>query len=225
MSPPTLGYWDIRGICEPIRFVFHQAGADFEDKRYPIGEAPDYAGVKVWFGHDMHILGLDFPNMPYYIDGDLKVTQSLTILRHVARQHGLLGKPQDIPRIEMAEQAAVEVRTSLVKVIHGEEKYEELKAKLRETVPAQLDKFTKFLGDGHFVAGDYVTYADFLWYETLDAHGHFQPGLLDRYDVIRAYLKRIEELPNIAKYMASPKYTKIFASPFAKWGNKLSEVA
>ena len=36
--------------------------------------------------------GLEFPNLPYYIDGDVKLTQSSAILRHIAREHGLMGK-------------------------------------------------------------------------------------------------------------------------------------
>ncbi|KAI1289352.1 Glutathione S-transferase [Halotydeus destructor] len=218
MSPPTLGYWDFRGICEPIRYVLHQAGADFQDHRYPIGPGPDYAGSEVWLAN-MDNLGLDFPNMPYYIEGDLRVTQSLTILRHVARKYGLLGKPQDLPRLEVAEQQAIDLRTDFIKVCHNHEKFDELKVKLLEGMPTQLGQFTKFLAGGHFVAGDYVTYVDFLWYESLDFYRLLYPGILDQYGVIRSYLKRIEELPNIAKYMASPVYKRGLFSPFSKWGN------
>jgi hypothetical protein len=38
-----------------------------------------------------HTLGLDFPNLPYFIDGDLKLTQSDAILLHVAKQARLMG--------------------------------------------------------------------------------------------------------------------------------------
>jgi glutathione S-transferase len=34
-------------------------------------------------------LGLDFPNLPYLFDGDIKLTQSNAILRHVARRIGI----------------------------------------------------------------------------------------------------------------------------------------
>ena len=36
--------------------------------------------------------GLDFPNLPYYMEGDLKLTQSNAILRHLARKHDLMGQ-------------------------------------------------------------------------------------------------------------------------------------
>ena len=35
-------------------------------------------------------LGLDFPNLPYYIDGDLKLTQSLAIIRYLGKKNGPL---------------------------------------------------------------------------------------------------------------------------------------
>jgi len=42
-----------------------------------------------------HSLGLDFPNLPYYIDGEVKLTQTNAILRHISRKHGLDGKVLD----------------------------------------------------------------------------------------------------------------------------------
>ena len=63
---PILGYWDCRGLGDPIRLLLIQAGVEFEDKRY--------RDPKEWFANKFN-LGLEFPNIPYYIDGDLKLTQ------------------------------------------------------------------------------------------------------------------------------------------------------
>jgi glutathione S-transferase len=30
---PTLAYWDVRGLAEPIRLLLLYTGTDFEDKR------------------------------------------------------------------------------------------------------------------------------------------------------------------------------------------------
>ena len=39
-------------------------------------------------------LGLDFPNLPYFIDNDTKITESSAIMRYIARKHqpDLLGR-------------------------------------------------------------------------------------------------------------------------------------
>jgi glutathione S-transferase len=42
MSPPTLAYWDIRGLAEPIRLLLIFTGTEFEDKRYFTGDAPTF---------------------------------------------------------------------------------------------------------------------------------------------------------------------------------------
>ncbi|KAI1290298.1 Glutathione S-transferase [Halotydeus destructor] len=202
MAPPLLGYWDNGSLAEPIRFALHHAQVDFQDKRYSSG--PDKG---VWYEQDMPKLDLDFPNLPYYIDGDLKLTQSLAILRYVARKYGLAGKPGDEVLVEMAEQQAIEYVT---KSFPGS------KAKRLEVLPAQLDAFTKYLGDKKFVVGDDVTYADFLWYENLQYHRVFEPSQFENRDVIDAYVKRIEQLPNIAKYMASPAYNR---QGFSSWSD------
>ncbi len=36
-NDPTLGYWDIRGLAEPIRYLLKYAGVKFNDKRYEFG--------------------------------------------------------------------------------------------------------------------------------------------------------------------------------------------
>ena len=66
MMPVTVGYWDCRGLCEPIRFILIQAGVEFEDKRYKSKEE---------WAADKFSLGFEFPNMPYLIDEEGKFTQ------------------------------------------------------------------------------------------------------------------------------------------------------
>ncbi len=73
---PVLGYWDLRGLASTIRNLLHYKGVEFEDKLYTIGPAPEYDGSG-WL-NDRSNLGLDFPNLPYYFDGDIKLTQVLS---------------------------------------------------------------------------------------------------------------------------------------------------
>uniref|UniRef100_A0A4X1UTN1 glutathione transferase n=1 Tax=Sus scrofa TaxID=9823 RepID=A0A4X1UTN1_PIG len=49
--------------------------------------APDYDRGQ-WLS-DKFKLGLDFPNLPYLIDGAHKLTQSNAILRYIARKHNM----------------------------------------------------------------------------------------------------------------------------------------
>ena len=76
-SKPTLGYWNIRGLAQPIRYLLVISGADFSEKRYQFGEGSSFAEVesiqKNW-KPDKESLGLDFPNLPYWIDGNIKVS-------------------------------------------------------------------------------------------------------------------------------------------------------
>ncbi len=90
---PTLGYWDIRALAEPIRYLLKYAGIEFNDKRYEFGEGTSIQEIeclrKNWTP-EKFTLGLDFPNLPYYIDGDVKLTQGLAIMRYLARKYDLL---------------------------------------------------------------------------------------------------------------------------------------
>ena len=50
-SSPTLGYWNIRGLAQPIRYLFVIAEVDFNGKRYPFGEGNTFAGIEIIFKH------------------------------------------------------------------------------------------------------------------------------------------------------------------------------
>lgn len=87
---PTLGYWGIRGIVQPIRFLLAYLGIQFTDKRYITGDE--------WFIRDKNNLGLDFPNIPYYIDNEIRLTESSAIPVYLIKNNNrseLLGQNAD----------------------------------------------------------------------------------------------------------------------------------
>ena len=59
-------------LAQPIRFLLEYTGTDFTDTKYVVkGEAPNWDRSH-WLDVKFE-KGLDFPNLPYYIDGDVKV--------------------------------------------------------------------------------------------------------------------------------------------------------
>lgn len=91
-TKPVVGYWHIRGLAASIRYMMHFAEVDFEDVTYECGPAPEH-NKDCWFSVK-ESLGMDFPNLPYFIDGDFKLTETLAIHKYIAHKWApaLLGK-------------------------------------------------------------------------------------------------------------------------------------
>ncbi|GBN84412.1 Glutathione S-transferase [Araneus ventricosus] len=117
MPKAILGYWDHRGLAEPIRYLLHYSKVDFVDKRY----TADVAGYEEW-QKDKFGLGLDFPDLPYYIEGDFSLTQSITIISYLGYRNGLVAKTtEQHRRTIMAEQQSVVFRQNLKYFVEGDE--------------------------------------------------------------------------------------------------------
>ena len=101
-TKPTLGYWKIRGLGAQIRYMFAYCGVTFEDKVYETGDAPDYDRSS-WLDAK-NTLGLEYPNLPYLIDGETKLSETKAIMRYIAKKWrpALLGSSAaEMGRIEM----------------------------------------------------------------------------------------------------------------------------
>ncbi|WP_395239524.1 glutathione S-transferase family protein, partial [Salmonella sp. s54412] len=64
----------------------------------------------------------------------------------------------------------------------------------------------KYLGDKKFLAGDELTFVDFLMYELLDQHKIFDKTLVEPHKKLMQFTARIEALPGIAAYKKSAKF-------------------
>ena len=90
-TKPALGYWDNRGIAEPIRLLLQYVGVEFDDVRFDVGPPPAY-DKSDWLLVKDH-LGLSAPNLPYWIEpGGLRLPQSHAITLYLALKHGVDGE-------------------------------------------------------------------------------------------------------------------------------------
>ncbi|XP_077190307.1 glutathione S-transferase Mu 1-like isoform X1 [Paroedura picta] len=231
-----LGYWDIRGLAHAIRLLLEHTGTAYEDKQYSCGEgkesclwivflpsqpfkAPDF-DTSAWTNVKNN-LGLDFPNLPYLIDGETKITQSNAIIRYIARKHNMCGESEDeIIRVDMLENHIMDFRMAFARICYSPD-FEKLKPEFLEQLPAKLKLFSQFLGDRKWFAGKKLTYVDFLAYDILDQQQMFEPKCLDKFPNLKGFLDRFEALENISAYMKSSRFMKtpIFWR-IAKWSNE-----
>ncbi|CAM2107525.1 glutathione S-transferase Mu 1-like isoform X4 [Lepidochelys kempii] len=217
--PAVLGYWDIRGLAHSIRLLLEYTGTAYEDKMYSCGEAPDYDKSQ-WI-NEKEKLGLDFPNLPYLIDGKNKLTQSNAILRYIARKHKLCGETEEeMLRVDMLENQAMDFRMSLVMICYNPD-FEKLKPGYLEQLPGKLKLFSQFLGKRKWFAGEKITFVDFLMYDVLDQNRMLEPKCLDQFQNLKDFLDRFEALEKIAVYMSSSRFMKTpINNRMAKWSNQ-----
>lgn len=193
-------------MAAPIRFLLEYTEQPYQEKLYSCGPPPDF-DKSHWLDEKFK-LGLDFPNLPYYLDEDVKISQSQVILRHLARKHGLDGKTEaDKLRVELALAQVTDYHMDFVRIVYNPQ-FHELKNEYKKGLPDKLKALSNFLGDRKFVAGDYVTYVDFVLLEYLEGQSYFVDGLLKDYPVLEAYHKRVLALPAIDKYVKSDKFIK-----------------
>ena len=161
MPTYKLTYFNSKGGAEISRFIFAQAGVEYEDVRVDHG---DWPALK--------------PTMPFGVVPVLEVDgkqlgSSMTIARYLAETYGLAGENA----FENAEIASImDTGTDLAKEIGKywfgpEAKSEELLKKLRdEVIPSKLKLFEKRSSNNEsgWQFGGKLTWADFGIYLILD---------------------------------------------------------
>ena len=158
--------------------------------------------------------------LPYYIDGDVKLTQTLAIMRYIARKNNLDGaNEQEKIAISLVEQQVSDLNTAIVRVCY-DPNCEKLKEDYLKNLPAALKSLSTYLGDRPFVAGSNISYVDFWLYEYLKKISVLVPGSLDEFANLAKFLGRIESLPQLSGYFKNAK-PGLFNGPMALWNATL----
>lgn len=82
--------------------MFYYLKVSFADIQYEQGDAPDFDRSQ-WLDVK-ETLGLEYPNLPYLIDGDVMLTETAAIMQYIAKKYrpSLLGmSAAEVGRISM----------------------------------------------------------------------------------------------------------------------------
>lgn len=199
----VLGYWKIKGLAQSLRYVLCLSGTDYQEDAYETGDAPQYDRSQ-WLDVK-HKMGLDFPNLPYLMDGDVKITQSLAILRYLGRKSGLCPRTeQGQTAADMLEGCWMDLKSSLVSLSYqSKDAFEAKKPAFLAKLPDALGQFDKYLmaheaGTPFFVEGR-LTYIDCLAYATLADLRALEPSCLGNFPLLAAFAKNFEQLSGFEK--------------------------
>jgi len=214
MSKPVLAYWDIRGFAQQIRLLLQYLGVDYEDKRYPFGPAPDFSR-DAWLNEKFG-LGLQYPNLPYWIDDDVKLSESKAILKYIARVKGpalIPSDPKEMGKAEMWEGYANDLQRALVNLAYSKTKGEG-EEPLQQSLAKSFEQLAEALGKSKWALGDKLSFVDFFLYEVLFQYVKYDSEFLKPYPALLTYIENFEALPELKDYVKSSANLVCY-SPFA----------
>ncbi|XP_078046054.1 glutathione S-transferase-like [Augochlora pura] len=203
MPTYKLTYFNFTGLAEPIRFLLHQSGIQFEDNR--IDHTKDWPKLKSQ---------MPMGQVPVLeIDGKV-LYQSKAISRLIAKQNNLYGA-DDFEAYEI--DATVDTIDDLKQACTTFywEQDPAAKAKLKETafqkLPIYLDKLNEQVkkNGGYFVGGK-LTWPDLLW----TAHTELLSTTIGtelnkNHPELQKLVEKVRALPNIKSYLANRPKTEI----------------
>jgi glutathione S-transferase len=211
----TLGYWGFRGKGQLPRLLLAYGAIKNTNK--------NYTSTEQWFGGDKQSLDLPFPNLPYLIDGNLKLTESAAICRYIIKKSEkkeLLGKDmEDEAIVDNIIGVIDDISTPTAQLCFNDKFNDEKEKVFTDKIKAKVDYIYKFLGDKEWLL-DYLTLADFKIAEAVNYLQGIWPEHFKEYPKLAALRDRFNDLPEIKDYYASEGAIKgPFLPPSAKWHN------
>lgn len=199
-------YWDVRGWGQPIRHLLAYKEVQYEHKQYKYG-LPE-SDPSSWQS-EKFTLGLEFPNLPYLFDGDVKLTQTLAILRYLGRKFDLDAQNREEKRrVDLVEQQLNDLRVSWGEFCYAKD-FAEKRDAYEENLLDKLKAYSEFLGDRSFFAGDRLTYVDFFAYEIFVSLVIFSKKSFAKFKNLMEYLDRISALSTLKAYLESEDFARL----------------
>lgn len=225
MKPPRyeLHYWPgIQGRGEFVRLAFEDAAVPYVDvARLPKKEGGGVDGLLRVLDRERGGLRPFAP--PILVFGSLVVAQTSEILRVIAPRLGL------VPKREASRIAAHQIQLTIADLVaeahdvhhpiavslYYEDQKKEAKRRAGHFVAERIPKYLGWLEDvlsdngGRFLVGRSHTYADLSLYQVLTGLSYAFPNamrrLRRRIPLLTSLAARVEERPNVAAYLASPR--------------------
>jgi len=197
MAQPSLTYFAGRGLGEIPRLLLAEAGVQYTDNRR---ENIDELKASLPFGQ-----------VPLYEEPNgVRLVQSNTISRYIARQHNLYGKnAQEAALIDQWIDGIGDFRAAF----RGA-KTDEEKAKFKsEALPKWFGHFEKLAHANfekhHVLVGDQFSWADIALYYVVDfvATDATHAGVLANHHTLAAVHKLVAERPRIAHWLKTRPVT------------------
>ncbi|KAJ3011026.1 UNVERIFIED_CONTAM: hypothetical protein HDU68_001862, partial [Siphonaria sp. JEL0065] len=190
---PIFTYWNRAGggRGEVNRLFFAEAGIEFEDVRIDFEDWPAKKAELIKSGVN------HFGAIPTLQIGDLVLTQSIPILRFVAKKIGKYGGSNDLEayKLDQFSDVAIDWRFSF--------------AKQRDIHPVAIPRFYNTFENllvGPFILGEEFSYADAILYQALHDDGSLgNESRLAEYPKLQKFVAAFEARPRIAEYLANRK--------------------
>ncbi|KAH7409674.1 glutathione S-transferase domain-containing protein [Cadophora sp. MPI-SDFR-AT-0126] len=227
-------YWpDIPGRGEHIRLALEEAGVKYID------HALDKTYITAYMAQIKKNIGDELNPPPYALpvlkQGDLLIYQTPNILLYLGPRLGLAPRFEEDSRgIYHINQLALTALDGLSNEAHDthhpvsmflyyEDQKEESKRKAEDYIANRLPRFLGYFervlrgeasGEGPWLYGGQLTYADLVLYQCLDGVMFAFPKALTRmeksgeFDSVFRLYKAVQERPNIKEYLASDRRQK-----------------
>jgi len=193
-----LVYFNARARAELIRLIFEATDTEYEDIR-----------ISNW-AEEKKTLNPPFGQLPFFEVDGVRLCQSMTIARFAAKITGIAGDtPLDEARADMIVESSRELMNDTVTIIHESDpkkKVERIKTFETERLPVKLGYLEKMLisNGGEWFVGKKLNWSDLAvidTYKFVESANCKIPW--ETIPKLQAHRKKIESIPNIAKYMAS----------------------
>jgi len=186
-----LYYWGIKARAQlPVLICLYSGvKCDWE-------KSPDWPGMK-----DQ----TPFGQLPYLVDGDVKIAQSLAIARYLAKKGGIDGS-DNLATFAMSEQLIEEqndIYNALAEAQYSkDDKTVAWNKALNETVPKHFGLLEKLLTGTTFTGK--ITAGDIAIFSIINIVLDVDPHALDKFAKLKAFYDHVHADSHFKEYLASP---------------------
>ena len=208
----------MRGKGHQIKYLLAHLGVDYVQEVFEHGKTKE-TFMQPWLAKKCH-LGLDFPNLPYLIDGKIRLSESKAIMAYLCRKH----KPELLGR-NAAEVGTVDMVSRVHDAMHAQFGAHCIKTGDTPELQSDLEKgaqrLSNFMRDKAFVVGEQLTFVDFSVFELLDHMNFCSKGrTLRDHQNLHDYYGQMEQVPGFREYWADDH--KCPKASFKQWTAKLN---